>query len=136
MAMQFPSEDEGGEMSDINVTPLVDVMLVLLVVFIVTAPLLTQVVKVKLPKTEQTEPTPDKHVAILAVTASGEAMLDDKAVPLPNLEAELKALQERDPDISVQLQADKAAVFESVAKVMTSAQRSGVSKLSFVTVEQ
>ncbi len=136
MAMQCPSEDEGGEMSDINVTPLVDVMLVLLVVFIVTAPLLTQVVKVKLPKTEQTEPTPDKHVAILAVTASGEALLDDKSVPLTSLEAELKALQERDPDISVQLQADKAAVFESVAKVMASAQRSGVGKLSFVTVEQ
>ncbi|MDX8128477.1 biopolymer transporter ExbD [Methylomonas sp. OY6] len=136
MAMQFPSEDEGGEMSDINVTPLVDVMLVLLVVFIVTAPLLTQVVKVKLPKTEQTEPTPDKHVAILAVTASGEAMLDDKPIPLPSLETELKSLQQRDPDISIQLQADKAAVFESVAKVMASAQRSGVGKLSFVTVEQ
>ena len=132
--MQFNSDDEGGEMSEINVTPLVDVMLVLLVVFIVTAPLLTQVVKVKLPKTEQTEPTPDKHVAILAVTATGEAMLDDKAIPLVNLEAELKALQERDPDISVQLQADRAAVFESVAKVMASAQRSGVGKLSFVTV--
>lgn len=136
MAMQFPSEDEGGEMSEINVTPLVDVMLVLLVVFIVTAPLLTQVVKVKLPKTEQTEPTPDKHVAILAVTASGEAMLDNKAIPLPSLEAELKALQERDPDISVQLQADKAAMFESVAKVMASAQRSGIGRLSFVTIEQ
>lgn len=136
MAMQFPSEDDGGEMSEINVTPLVDVMLVLLVVFIVTAPLLTQVVKVKLPKTEQTEPTPDKQVVILAVTASGEALLDDKAVPLTSLEAELKTLQERDPDIRVQLQADKAAVFESVAKVMASAQRSGVSKLSFVTVEQ
>ena len=136
MAMQFNNEEEGGEMSEINVTPLVDVMLVLLVVFIVTAPLLTQVVKVKLPKTEQTEPTPDKHVAILAVTATGEAMLDDKAIPLANLEAELKALQERDPDISVQLQADRAAVFESVAKVMASAQRSGVGKLSFVTVVQ
>jgi len=136
MAMQLPSEDEGGEMSDINVTPLVDVMLVLLVVFIVTAPLLTQVVKVKLPKTEQTEPTPDKHVAILAVTASGEAMLDDKPIPLLSLETELKALQQRDPDISIQLQADKAAVFESVAKVMASAQRSGIGKLSFVTVEQ
>ena len=134
MAMQFNNEEEGGEMSEINVTPLVDVMLVLLVVFIVTAPLLTQVVKVKLPKTEQTEPTPDKHIDILAVTATGEAMLDDKAIPLVNLEAELKALQERDPDIIVQLQADRAAVFESVAKVMASAQRSGVGKLSFVTV--
>jgi biopolymer transport protein TolR len=136
MSMHLPNEDEGGEMSEINVTPLVDVMLVLLIVFIVTAPLLTQVVKVKLPKTEQTEPTPDKHIAILAVTASGEAMLDNKAVPLPTLETELKTLQERDPDISIQLQADRAAVFESVAKVMASAQRSGIGKLSFVTVEQ
>ncbi|MGD7034890.1 biopolymer transporter ExbD [Methylotuvimicrobium buryatense] len=136
MAMQLPSEEEGGEMSEINVTPLVDVMLVLLVVFIVTAPLLTQVVKVKLPKTEQTEPTPDKHVAILAVTAGGEAQLDDKTIPLPNLEGELKALQERDPEISIQLQADRAALFESVAKVMASAQRSGIDKLSFVTVAQ
>ncbi|ANE55533.1 biopolymer transporter ExbD [Methylomonas sp. DH-1] len=136
MSMHLPNDDEGGELSEINVTPLVDVMLVLLIVFIVTAPLLTQVVKVKLPKTEQTEPTPDKHVAILAVTASGEALLDDKSVPLSNLESELKALQEHDPDISVQLQADKAAVFESVAKVMASAQRSGIGRLSFVTVEQ
>ena len=136
MSMQLPNDDEGGEMSEINVTPLVDVMLVLLIVFIVTAPLLTQVVKVKLPKTEQTEPAPDKHIAILAVTAAGEAELDDKVVPLPELEGALKALQERDPDISIQLQADRAAVFESVAKVMASAQRSGVSKLSFVTVEQ
>lgn len=136
MSMHLPNDDEGGELSEINVTPLVDVMLVLLIVFIVTAPLLTQVVKVKLPKTEQTEPTPDKHVAILVVTATGEALLDDKIVPLINLEAELKTLQEHDPDINIQLQADKAAVFESVAKVMASAQRSGVGKLSFVTVAQ
>ncbi len=136
MSMQLPNDDEGGEMSEINVTPMVDVMLVLLIVFIVTAPMMTQAVKVNLPKTEQTEPTPDKHVAILVVTADGEAMLDDKRVPLPNLEGELKALQKRDPDISVQLQADRAAVFDSVAKVMTSAQRSGIGKLSFVTVVQ
>lgn len=136
MSIQLPNDDEGGELSEINVTPLVDVMLVLLIVFIVTTPLLTQVVKVKLPKTEQTELTPDKHVAILAVTAMGEALLDDKTIPLANLETELKVLQQRDPDISLQLQADKAAVFESVAKVMASAQRSGIGKLSFVTVEQ
>ncbi|MEQ1635882.1 MAG: biopolymer transporter ExbD [Methylococcales bacterium] len=136
MSLQMPNDDEGGEMSDINVTPLVDVMLVLLVVFIVTAPLLTQVVRVKLPKTEETEPAPDKHVTILSVTALGEAQLDDKPVPLDALEAELKTLQEQDPELNVQLQADKAAVFESVAKVMASAQRSGVGKLSFVTVQQ
>ena len=86
MSMQLSGDDENGEVSEINVTPLVDVMLVLLVVFIVTTPLLTQVVKVKLPKTEQTEPAPDQHIAILAVTANGEAQLDDKVIPLPALE--------------------------------------------------
>jgi biopolymer transport protein TolR len=136
MAIQLPNDDEGGEMSEINVTPLVDVMLVLLVVFIVTAPLLTQMVRVKLPKTEQTEPTPDKHVTILSINAAGQPLLDDKPVALESLESELKALQERDPDISVQLQADRAAVFEAVAKVMASAQRSGIGKLSFVTLQQ
>ncbi|ASF47412.1 ExbD/TolR family protein [Methylovulum psychrotolerans] len=136
MSMQLSNNDDDGELSEINVTPLVDVMLVLLVVFIVTAPLLTQVVRVKLPKTEQTEPTPDQHVAVLSINAEGMPMLDDKAVPLVGLEAELKALQAKDPEISLQLQADKAAVFEAVAKVMASAQRSGISKLSFVTVQQ
>lgn len=134
--MAFGNKNEQQAMSEINVTPLVDVMLVLLVVFIVTAPLLTQVVRVKLPKTEQTEPTPDQHVAVLSVNAQGLPMLDDKPVPLESLEAELKALQEKDPEISLQLQADKAAVFDAVAKVMASAQRSGIGKLSFVTVQQ
>jgi len=136
MSMQLPNEDEGGELSEINVTPLVDVMLVLLIVFIVTAPLLTQVVKVKLPKTEQTEPAPDKHITILAVNADGQALLDDVAVPLEELEGKLRAMQENAPEINIQLQADKFAIFDSVAKVMASAQRSGISKLSFVTVAQ
>jgi biopolymer transport protein ExbD len=136
MGMQLPNEDEGREMSEINVTPLVDVMLVLLVVFIVTAPLLTQVVRVKLPETEQTEPAPDQHVAVLSVNADGQPLLDDRPVPLEFLEAELKALRERDPEINVQLQADRAAVFDAVAKIMASAQRSGIGKLSFVTLQQ
>ncbi|BBA33709.1 biopolymer transport protein exbD [Methylocaldum marinum] len=136
MAVQLPTDDDGGELSEINVTPLVDVMLVLLVVFIVTAPLLTQVVRVKLPETEQTEPAPDQHIAILSVTADGQPLVDDRPVPLASLEMELKALQERDPDIRVQLQADRAAIFDAVAKVMASAQRSGIGKLSFVTVQQ
>ena len=133
MQTQDGSDDE---MSEINVTPLVDVMLVLLVVFIVTAPLLTQVVRVKLPKTEQTEPAPDQHVSILSVNASGQPMLDDQPVPLDKLEAELKSKQEKDPELSLQLQADKAAVFDAVAKVMASAQRSGIGKISFVTVQE
>jgi biopolymer transport protein ExbD len=135
MAFQTQNDDN-EDMSEINVTPLVDVMLVLLVVFIVTAPLLTQVVRVKLPKTEQTEPAPDQHITILSIAASGEPMIDNKPVPLEQLEQELKTLQEKDPDINLQLQADKTAMFDAVAKVMASAQRSGIGKLSFVTVQE
>ncbi|QFY44559.1 biopolymer transporter ExbD [Candidatus Methylospira mobilis] len=137
MAMHTANDDDnGGEMSEINVTPLVDVMMVLLVVFMVTAPLLTQVVRVKLPKTEQTEPAPDKHVAILSINAAGEPLLDDRLVPLETLETELKNLLNKDPEISIQLQADRAAIFDAVAKVMASAQRSGITKLSFVTLQK
>lgn len=136
MTIHTPSEDNGGEVSEINVTPLVDVMLVLLVIFIITAPLLTQVVRVKLPKTEQTEPTPNKHVTILSINAAGKPLIDDRLVSLENLEAELKALQRRNPDISIQLQADRKAVFGAVAKVMVCAQRSGIRKLSFMTLQQ
>ncbi|MDD5034434.1 MAG: biopolymer transporter ExbD [Methylococcaceae bacterium] len=57
-------------------------------------------------------------------------------MPLESLGAELKALQDRDPEISIQLQADRAAVFDQVAKVMACAQRSGIGKLSFVTLQQ
>lgn len=135
MAFQTQNEED-SEISEINVTPLVDVMLVLLVVFIVTAPLLTQIVRVKLPKTEQTEPAPDQHITILSIAANGQPMIDDKPVPLEKLELELKTLQEKDPDIGLQLQADKTAMFDSVAKVMASVQRSGIGKLSFVTVQQ
>lgn len=103
------------------------------IMHIVTAPLLTQLVGVKLPKTEQTEPAPDRHAAMLSVTVDGRALLDGYRVVL---ETELKALQEKDPEINLQLQADRTAVFDVVAKVMASAQRSGIGKLSFLTVQQ
>lgn len=133
MAIQLPNDDESGEMSEINVTPLVDVMLVLLVVFIVTAPLLTQVVRVKLPETERTEPAPDQHITILSVDSRGQPAIDDKPVKLEALEGALKARIDQNPDLNLQLQADRGAVFDSVAKVMAIAQRSGIGKLSFVT---
>ncbi|MGH8547632.1 MAG: ExbD/TolR family protein [Methylococcales bacterium] len=136
MAVPLPNDDETGEMSEINVTPLVDVMLVLLVVFIVTAPLLTQAVRVKLPETEQTEPAPDQHITILSVDSEGHPSIDDKPVALEALEEDLKALIEQNPDVNLQLQADRTTIFESVARVMAIAQRSGIGKLSFVTLQR
>lgn len=105
------------------------------IMHIVTAPLLTQLVGVKLPKTEQTEPAPHRHAVMLSVTVDGRALSDERAVALAALlEAELKPLQEQDPEIKLQLQADRTAMLDVVAKVMASAQRSGIGKLSFVTM--
>ncbi|WP_232463732.1 ExbD/TolR family protein [Methylovulum psychrotolerans] len=91
--------------------------------------------RLKLPKTEQTEPAPDRHAVMLSVTVDGRALSDERAVALAALlEAELKPLQEQDPEIKLQLQADRTAMLDVVAKVMASAQRSGIGKLSFVTM--
>ncbi|MDD4915888.1 MAG: biopolymer transporter ExbD [Methylococcales bacterium] len=136
MAIQFHNNSENREISDINVTPFVDVSLVLLIIFMVAAPLLTQVVRVSLPKTAKTEQPAAQHLAILSVNARGEPQLDDQAVAIDALESVLKALQERDPAINVQLQVDRNTIFDAVAKVMACAQRAGITRLSFVTLEK
>jgi biopolymer transport protein ExbD len=134
--MGFKTNSSNREvMSEINVTPLVDVMLVLLVVFIITAPLLTQAVKVDLPKTEKTEAADDKDVATLAVDAKGQVTLNDHPQTLENLEQALRTLQEANANLSVQLQADKAVPYGNVAEVMALAHKAGITKLGFITRE-
>jgi len=130
-----PDSSDREVMSEINVTPLVDVMLVLLVVFIITAPLLTQAVKVDLPKTEKTEAADDKDLATLAVDAKGQITLNDRAQTMENLEEVLRALQEANVNLSVQLQADQAVPYGRVAEVMALAHKAGVTKLGFITRE-
>lgn len=134
MAFKTDSSDRTA-MSEINVTPLVDVMLVLLIVFIVTAPLLTQAVKVDLPKTEKTEPSPDKHTSTVSIDAQGKVMLNDQALALENLEPSLKSLLQADPELIVQFQADKAVPYGVVAEAMAIAHKAGILKLAFITRE-
>ena len=91
MAFKTDSSDRSA-MSEINVTPLVDVMLVLLIVFIVTAPLLTQAVHVDLPKTEKTDASPDQHTSTIAIDKDGKITLNDQAQPMETLEQGLAML--------------------------------------------
>jgi biopolymer transport protein ExbD len=134
--MAFKTESSDREaMSEINVTPLVDVMLVLLVVFIVTAPLLTQAVRVDLPKTEKTEPTPDEHVATVAIDAQGAITLNDQPQPPQTLEQQLRRLLQADPELIVQFQADEAVPYGRVAEAMAMTHRAGITKLAFITRE-
>lgn len=125
--------DQDEVMSEINVTPLVDVMLVLLVVFIVTAPLLSNVIHVKLPKTEATA-IPDEPAAVtLTVDATGKVFLEKREIELVELGKTLRDLQQRQPELNLYLQADDATRYGIVAKVMAAIERSGVSKVTVIT---
>ena len=132
--MAFSNKTEQAAMSEINVTPLVDVMLVLLIVFIVTAPLLMQAVQVKLPKTAAVNPVKDARTVQLSVNAEGTVFVDQRPIHFEILEAELKKLLAQNPELGVQLHADESVRYGRVAQVMAAAQRAGIVKLGFVTV--
>ena len=139
--MAISSQKEAEDvLSEINVTPLVDVMLVLMVVFLVTAPLLTNAVRVNLPKTAATAPPEERRALSVSVDARGKIYLDSAEVPLPRLEDQLRALKGREPaggqELSVHLNADQAVNYGVIAKVMSAVDRAGVNQLSVLTVAE
>jgi biopolymer transport protein ExbD len=126
------SQQQDSMMSEINVTPLVDVMLVLLVIFIVTAPLLApQSLKINLPKTTAVAQESKQHALRLTVDAQGQLILDNQAVNDTQL---AEVLKQRGAETQLQIEADKAVPYGRVAELMALAQHSGVSKLAFVTI--
>lgn len=132
-----PQSDDESAMSEINVTPLVDVMLVLVIILLVTAPLLTQSVQVKLPKTTQTVADIQKQPLQLGIDAQGAVTLNkEPQTDLAMLEGNLKAQLVNDPEIGVHLYADEAVVYAKVAQVMASVQHAGIAKIAFVSVEK
>jgi biopolymer transport protein TolR len=135
MAIQAQS-DADDVVSEINVTPLVDVMMVLLVIFIVTAPLLTNAVKVNLPQTATTSPIEQKRSVNVTVDAQGKLYVDRAEVDLGALESQLSDLHRSDPDIAVHLNADQAVNYGLVAKAMSAVDRAGVTKLSVLTANE
>ena len=132
-----PQADDESAMSEINVTPLVDVMLVLVIILLVTAPLLTQSVHVTLPKTVETTADMQEQPLQLGIDAKGLVTLNKLAVTdLAALETALKSELAKNPEISLHLYADQAVVYAKVAEVMATVQHAGIAKLAFVTVEQ
>ncbi|WP_426199574.1 ExbD/TolR family protein [Pseudomonas sp. DC3200b2] len=131
--MAFSTQDSDEILSEINVTPLVDVMLVLLVVFIVTAPLLTNAIPIDLPKTEAVAPAQQKAPLVVSIDEKGQWFVDKDAISVDLLEHNLRAAHERNPDVKVQLQADAAANYGAVAKAMASIERAGITRLSVIT---
>ena len=122
-----------GTISQINVTPLVDVMLVLLVIFMVTAPILQQGVNVNLPKVQAGALTGEDVQLVVAVTARGTVYLNDAAMTVPELQEKLRAILRERPDRRVFLRADVDVRYGDVMKVMASIREAGVQKLGMVT---
>ena len=119
-------------MSDINMTPLIDVMLVLLVIFIITAPLLASSIKLDLPKTEAAQPGDAAAFVTLVVDATGQTFLNDQPLSLPELAQKLLQTAQANPQTEVQLRADAAVPYGRIVEVMGTAQKAGLSKIGFV----
>ena len=119
-------------MSDINVTPLVDVMLVLVVIFIITAPLLASAIRLDLPKTDAAKVVDTPEFVTLVVDKSGQTFLNDKALQLDELARQLAQTAGQNPDTEVQLRADEAVPYGKVVAVMGVAQKAGLNRIGFV----
>ena len=120
-------------MSEINVTPMVDVMLVLLVIFILAAPLLATNIKVDLPKTEAAKSEQVPQFVSLVVDKAGQIYLDDKPLPLEQLRTRLVQTASQNPETEIQLRADEAVPYGRVVEVMGAAQKAGLNRIGFVT---
>jgi biopolymer transport protein ExbD len=134
MAMSTGSVEEGEVMSDINVTPLVDVMLVLLIIFIITVPVIVQQIRIELPKaTNLPTQTKPENISI-TVDKEGNVYWNQKLLPDQEaLKAELRAVARLDPQPEVHIRGDAQARYIHVGLVLVAAQQIGIRKVGFLT---
>ncbi|TLY27895.1 MAG: biopolymer transporter ExbD [Nitrospirae bacterium] len=119
-------------MAEINVIPLVDVVLVLLVIFMVTAPMLYRGLDIKLPTSASNTIRPEERI-VLTIERDQKLYLDKDPVNVAQLERRLRAMKERNADLSVYLRADREVPYGTVVQVMDGVKRSGIEKLGMVT---
>ncbi len=124
----------GGPMAEINVTPMVDVMLVLLIIFMITAPLMSHKIRIDLPQANrnvQQENPPDP--IDLAIKATGEIYWNDEPLTEAMLQAQLRVVAQRSPQPELQIRADKTTQYQLIATVMADAKNAGMVKIGFIT---
>jgi len=132
--MAFGTQDDADEvMNEINMTPLVDVMLVLLIIFIITVPVMKHAVPVDLPRASNEREVVKPETIRLSVTADGKYHWNETAISDEELEPRLQAEARKDPQPDLHIRGDKDVRYERVAQAMSAAQRSGVRKIGFVT---
>jgi biopolymer transport protein ExbD len=134
--MSFEANDDSDEvMSEINMTPLVDVMLVLLVIFIITLPVIQHAVKVDLPSASSVRSSTPPDNLQLSVDAQGQYFLGKQAIPADALQSRLKDEANKDPQPQLFIRGDKRVPYEFVAQAMSTAQRAGLQRIGFVTTQ-
>jgi biopolymer transport protein TolR len=131
--MAGDTQNGGGTIAAINVTPLVDVMLVLLVIFMVTAPILQQGVSINLPHAEAAPLTGEEDQLVVAVDAKSQVYLNDTPIKIPELDAKLRAVLKEQPTKQVYLRADRDVRYGDVMNVIAAVKGAGVEKLGMVT---
>jgi biopolymer transport protein ExbD len=137
MAMSVGGGGEGEPMMDINTTPLIDVMLVLLIMFIITLPVMTHAVKLDMPQTRTTDPPPVVTEPIrLDVDWDGTIIWNGNVVQLASLESYFRQEAAKNPQPELHVRPDRRADYDTVAKVLAIAQRNGMQRIGFVGNEQ
>jgi biopolymer transport protein ExbD len=132
--MAFGTQDETDEvMNEINMTPLVDVMLVLLIIFIITVPVMKHAVNIDLPRASSTPQDAKPQTVRLSVDAQGAYYWNESRIADSDLPAMLKAEAARNPQPELHIRGDKAVRYERVAQAMSEAQQAGLRKIGFVT---
>jgi biopolymer transport protein ExbD len=136
MAMGSLSENDDDFNPEINTTPLVDVMLVLLIIFIITIPVMNHSVKIELPRaTNQPNQTKPENIN-LAIDAGGQVFWNNQVVDSEQLKARIAAAALNNPQPELHLRAERTTQYEKVAQVMAAAQSGGLSKIGFITEPQ
>jgi biopolymer transport protein ExbD len=131
--MAFSTQEDDNVLSEINITPLVDVMLVLLVAFVITIPALTNAVHINLPKTVTTSPPEQQKAITVTVDADGRVYVDSTEIQVSGLLDTLQGLKAANPNLSLHLRADDRVPYGPVAKTMATIERAGISKVSVLT---
>ena len=132
--MAFGTQDDADEvMNEINMTPLVDVMLVLLIIFIITVPVMKHAVSVDLPRAVNQPELITPETIRLSVAAEGDYFWNGTPIDDSELASRLQAEAAKDPQPELHINGDKAVRYERVAQVMAAAQRAGVRKIGFIT---
>jgi biopolymer transport protein ExbD len=126
-------QNNNQPMSEINVTPLVDVMLVLLIIFMITAPLMTHKIPIDLPQASTVKNPEEPNIITLALTADGNLYWNDIAVTKDEWKARIEQSAAQQPQPELQLRADKITQYQVLAEIMADAQNAGIKRMGFIT---